>query len=210
MRSAIIIRTVIATLAASATIGVLAAAAFIASGIYNVGATDPHWPLTHWVLETGRMRSIQTHAAHITVPSGLDDDAKIAVGTEHFAAHCAICHGGPGVPRGDIAHGLFPKPPDLTLAAQRYTPAELFWILQNGIKSTGMPAWNAHGDDELWATVAFLEKLPHMSEQDYAKLVMQTIMTGGGHQHHGDASAPNPAGEGTSSPVPVGASAHQH
>ena len=73
-----------------------------------------------------------------------------------------------------------------------------------------MPAWNDHGDDELWATVAFLEKLPGMSEQEYSKLVMQTIMSGGGHHHHGGADSPDPAGNAISPPAPVGAGTHQH
>ena len=49
---------------------------------------------------------------------------------------------------------------------------------------TGMPAWSDHSDDELWATVGFLEKLPGMSEQDYAKLVMAS-MAHGAHRHGG-------------------------
>jgi mono/diheme cytochrome c family protein len=111
------------------------------------------------------------------------------MGTEHFAAHCAVCHGAPGVPRGDIAHGLYPEPADLANAARFYTPGELFWILQNGIKMTGMPAWSDHSDEELWATVAFLKKLPEMSQQDYAKLVMQS-MKGGDHHHDGSEAPP--------------------
>jgi mono/diheme cytochrome c family protein len=166
MRFSLVFRTVIATLAASLALGAMGALVFIYSGFYNVAATDHHWPITHWAIETGRMRSIQVHAANIPALPSLDDNVKIAMGTEHFAAHCAVCHGAPGVPHGDIAQGLYPPPPDLTKSAQRYSAAELFWILKNGIKSTGMPAWNDHSDDELWATVAFLEKLPGMTEQD--------------------------------------------
>jgi hypothetical protein len=62
------------------------------------------------------------------------------------------------------------------------TPAELFWILKHGIKMTGMPSWGDHSDGELWATVAFIEKLPGMTEQDYARLVMENVAHGG---HHG-------------------------
>ena len=54
------------------------ASRFIYSGVYDVAATDPHWPLTQWILETARMRSIKAHAAGITVPPELDDPAKIA------------------------------------------------------------------------------------------------------------------------------------
>jgi len=156
--------------------------AFIYSGRIDVAASDPHWPLTRWVLETARTRSIKFHAADVRVPAGLDDPAKLPIGTEHFAAHCAVCHGAPGVPKGDIAEGLNPQSPDLAHASGVYTPSELFWILKHGIKMTGMPSWSDHSDDELWAMVSFLEKLPNMTEQDYAKLVIASAAHGG---HHG-------------------------
>jgi mono/diheme cytochrome c family protein len=158
--------------------------AFIYSGLYDVAATNPHWPVTYWIMNTTQVRSIKSHAAGIAVPAGLDDPAKVLIGVEHFAAHCAVCHGAPGVPRGEIAQGLYPQPPDLAVAAKLYSDGELFWIVKHGIKMTGMPAWSDHSDEELWATVAFLKKLPGMSEQDYAKLVMASI-THGGHHHPG-------------------------
>ena len=83
------------------------------------------------------------------------------------------------MPKGDIGRGLSPPPPDLAKAAPLYSPAELFWIVKHGIKMTGMPAWSDHSDEELWATVAFLEKLPGMSEQDYARLVVASLAHGG-------------------------------
>ena len=177
-------RTVIASLIIAAVILVLGAGAVIYAGLYDVAATAPHWPATAWLFEVTRTRSIKAQADGIVVPPGLTDPAKVIIGVEHYAAHCAVCHGAPGVPKGDIAHGLYPSPPDLAKVAPLYTPAEQFWILKHGIKMTGMPAWNDHSDDELWATVGFLERLPGMSEEDYGKLVMNTIQSGGGHHQH--------------------------
>jgi mono/diheme cytochrome c family protein len=178
-------RTVVASLLVAGLIVVFGGLALIYSGLYDVAATGPDWAVTRWVLETARTRSIRTHAAGIEAPPGLDDPATILIGVEHFAAHCAVCHGAPGVPKGDIATGLNPQPPDLAHASARYTLSELFWILKHGIKMTGMPAWSDHSDGELWATVAFLQKLPNMNEQDYAKLVMASIARGGHHYHDG-------------------------
>ncbi len=175
-------RTIIATVALVIIGIVLGGLGFIYSGVYNVGATDRHWALTYRVLEIARNRSIKAHAAGIAVPANLDDPTKIVIGVEHFADHCAVCHGAPGVPQGDIAKGMYPQPPDLTDTAKRYAPAELFWIVKNGIKMTGMPSWSQHSDDEVWGTVAFLKKLPGMSVAEYAKLVMQAMQHGG--QHH--------------------------
>ena len=97
----------------------------------------------------------------------------------------------PGVPKGDIAQGLYPPPPDLAKGALLYTPAELFWIVKHGIKMTGMPAWSDHSDDELWATVAFLQKLPGMTQEDYARLVMASMAHGSRHHEGGGAVQPD-------------------
>ena len=94
----------------------LAVVLFVASGVYDIAAATPHWPVTRWVMEQTRNRSIAMHAAGIKVPPGLDDPQKVVMGTEHFAAHCASCHGAPGVPRGESAEGLYPQPPDLAHA----------------------------------------------------------------------------------------------
>jgi mono/diheme cytochrome c family protein len=170
---------------------ILAGIAFIYSGLYDVAATNLHWPVTRWAMETARMRSIKAHAAGIQVPHGLDKPAQLQIGVEHFATHCAVCHGAPGVPRGEIAEGLYPRPPNLALSATRYSDAELFWIVKHGIKMTGMPGWGNHSDEELWAIVAFIKQLPGMSQQAYARLVMTNVMNGTIH-HHGRAEAPPP------------------
>jgi mono/diheme cytochrome c family protein len=176
-----IMRGIIAILVAAVVV-LLSGFAVIYAGVYDVAATEPHWPVTRWILETARVRSIEAHAAGIQAPPRLDDPAKVLTGVEHYAAHCAVCHGAPGVPKGDIARGLYPPPPDLAKTAPLYSPGELFWIVKHGIKMTGMPAWSDHSDEELWATVAFLNKLPSMGEQEYARFVMQSMQAGG--QHH--------------------------
>ena len=197
-----IMRTILATLAITVALVLIGGAGVVYSGVYDIGATAPHWRITHWVIETARVRSIKTHAAGIVAPPGLDDAARIPMGTEHFAAHCAVCHGAPGVPKGDIANGLYPQPPDLAVTVSAYSDGELFWILKHGIKMTGMPAWADHSDGELWATVAFLHKLPGMTPEEYAKLVMQSMQSGGHHPDSDHGQAP-PAG--ASSP-----GAHSH
>jgi mono/diheme cytochrome c family protein len=175
-------RTAVATLAAAILVVAFCGIAFIYSGAYYIGADQPHWAVTSWLFEQARIRSIRFHARDITVPAGLDNPTAILAGVTHFAEHCVVCHGAPGVERGDIGEGLSPHPPNLADAAGLYTPGELFWIVKHGIRMTGMPAWGDHSDDELWATVALIEKLPGMTEQDYANLVAAS-QTQGGHRH---------------------------
>lgn len=170
-------------------LAVLGCIALVYSGLYNIAAAEPHWNIVTQIIETTRDRSIKAHAAHIAAPSTLGDPPRVTMGSEHYAAHCAICHGAPGVPRNDIADGLYPQPPNLANAAKHYSPAELFWILKNGIKMSGMPAWSDHSDDELWGTVAFLEKLPTMTAGEYVTLVAIS-QAAGEHHHHMDEPEP--------------------
>jgi mono/diheme cytochrome c family protein len=185
-------RSVIATVAAVVVLFALAGAVLVYSGAYYVGADQPHWSLTSWLLNQARDRSIWAHASGVVVPAGLDDPAKIVAGVTHYAEHCAICHGAPGVERSDLAEGLYPRPPNLADAARLYTLRELFWIVKHGIRMTGMPAWGDHSDDELWATVGFVEKLSGMTDQEYAKLVAASQALGG-HQNERREAQPAPA-----------------
>jgi mono/diheme cytochrome c family protein len=191
-------RIILATVVVAYAIALLGALAYVYAGAYDIAATDAHWGITHWVMETGRQRSIKAHAADIAVPAHLDEPAKVQMGVAPYAAHCAVCHGAPGVPKGDIAEGMYPQPPDLAVAAQQYSAGELFWIIKHGIKMTGMPAWADYSDEELWATVTFVKKLPGMSDAAYAKLVMENATHGMAH------------GSEATAPAAGGAPAHEH
>ena len=81
---------------------------------------------------------------------------------------CAGCHLAPGVETSAIRTGLNPRPPVLARIIPHTPLAELFWIIKNGIKMTGMPAWGQTEDDaSIWAIVAFLEKLHAMTPAEY-------------------------------------------
>jgi len=86
----------------------------------------------------------------------------------HFADHCASCHGNDG--RGDTQMGrnLFPKAPDMRLAGtQDKTDGELYWIIENGIRLTGMPAWGKGGPDDTdtWKLVHFVRRLNELTPE---------------------------------------------
>jgi mono/diheme cytochrome c family protein len=161
------------------------AVALIYSGVVSVAATDPHWTLIDWVFRTARERSIKAHAAGLTPPSVLDEEQRILAGAGHYAAHCAGCHGAPGASESDLAHGLSPKPARLREVTRRYSAGELFWIVKNGIKMTGMPSWASHGDAQLWDIVAFLRKLPDLSPEQYERLIAAAAEDPELHHHPG-------------------------
>jgi mono/diheme cytochrome c family protein len=145
---------------------------FIWSGTYNVAANVPHWDITHQVLEQVRERSVAKHSKGIAVPP-LQDRKLKEVGFREFHEMCVRCHGAPGVVREGFAMGMYPAPPDLASGNlfREMGPAEIFWVIKNGLKMTGMPAFGVnHEDDELWGIVAFLEGLPKMTPQEYTSM----------------------------------------
>ncbi len=87
----------------------------------------------------------------------------------HFADHCAICHANDGSGHSEIGDGLYPKPPDLRLPqTQNLTDGELFWIIENGVRFTGMPAFSTNGGNhgggqDSWKLVHFIRHLPHLT-----------------------------------------------
>ena len=91
----------------------------------------------------------------------------------HFADHCATCHGNDGSGKTQIGQNLYPKAPDMRLpATQNLTDGEIYYIIHNGIRLTGMPAWGAEGrDDDSWKLVLFIRHLPQLTagEEDQMK-----------------------------------------
>ena len=140
---------------------------FIVSGAYNVAARHEHWSITNWLLIVVRDRSIATAANGISVPNLMDDNLA-NLGAEHYRGACASCHGVPGQGPGPVYQNMLPAPPDLISTYENYNSKELFWIIYNGLKFTGMPAWPGYGRrDEVWALVAFLDRLRREGADNY-------------------------------------------
>ena len=93
----------------------------------------------------------------------------------HFADHCAICHANDGSGKSVIGDGLYPKPPDLRLPeTQNLTDGELFWIIENGVRFTGMPAFSNGGEHggtlDSWKLVHFIRHLPHLTAAERVEM----------------------------------------
>jgi mono/diheme cytochrome c family protein len=141
------------------------------SGVYNVGTANHDDALVNWYLDTGTTHSVKYHAKGITPPA-LTDPGVIQEGSAHYKEMCVSCHGAPGVEPGEIAKGLWPQAPMLRDGVTDWTPAQLFWIVKNGVKFTAMPAWGpTHSDEKIWSLVAFLEKQPQLSPEQYSAMV---------------------------------------
>jgi len=102
----------------------------------------------------------------VTNTPDLQRDARL-----HFADHCAICHGNEGSGETALGRGMYPKPPDLRSSqTQERSDGEIFWIIENGVRLTGMPAFGGsgqHGNSEdSWKLVHFIRHLPALTAEE--------------------------------------------
>lgn len=92
----------------------------------------------------------------------------------HYADHCASCHANDGSGNTEMGRGLFPRAPDMRLATtQDLSDGELFWIIENGIRYTGMPGWSNgtdHGRNDSWILVHFIRHLPKLSTDELSEM----------------------------------------
>jgi cytochrome c553 len=146
------------------------AAVVVLSGVVPIKASSGHWTITAKFLDLAKLRSVSTHSFGITPPP-LDDEGLVLKGAGHYDVGCYPCHGRPGAPVPAVMAAMTPRPPELTGKLSRWTPQELFTIVKHGIKFTGMPAWPAqHRDDEVWAVVSFLRRMPRLDATEYRRL----------------------------------------
>jgi cytochrome c553 len=175
---------------------------FAWSGLYNVAASHGHWYVVDRFLRFGMENSVRARAPDVKPPA-LDDPDLVRLGGAHYHGCCAFCHGAPGSRSSPIVQTMLPPPPDLQEQVPLWTNQELFWLVKHGLKYAGMPAWPAQDrDDEVWAVVAFLRRLPGLDPAGY-----ESIALGGVEP---DPSGGRQLATAESSPDAVGACARCH
>jgi mono/diheme cytochrome c family protein len=102
---------------------------------------------------------------------GLDTPENLKAAREHFGDHCAECHANDGSGKTAMGENLYPKAPDMRLAAtQNLTDGELYYIIENGVRLTGMAAWGnpreMEQDDDSWKLVLLIRHLPHLTPEE--------------------------------------------
>jgi mono/diheme cytochrome c family protein len=160
-------------------VGIMAVGAvgglYLASGAFDTAATNP----------VGRMEAkVATFALNKSVARRAPADKNpfqptpevLKEGLDHYRENCVVCHGAPGVDVSEIGQGLNPPSPELTLPrVQRRPDGELFWIVSNGIRMTGMPAFKpTHKPEEIWKMVAFVRHLEEITADEQKVLKAAT------------------------------------
>lgn len=139
----------------------------------GVGAREQPGRIEAFLARRVRDMAIASRAESLTNPVGYSA-AVVAEGRAHFADHCAICHANDGSGDTTIGQGMWPRAPDMRLdRTQNLSDGELFWIIENGIRFTGMPAWSTgteEGELESWHLVHFIRHLPKLTAEELEEM----------------------------------------
>jgi mono/diheme cytochrome c family protein len=121
------------------------------------------------IARSARAMAIPSSARALQNPIPASSDV-IAEGMAHYADHCASCHANDGSGKTEMGQGLFPKAPDMRLApTQELSDGELFYVIEHGIRFTGMPGWGtgtAAGEQSSWRLVHFMRHLPKLTVEE--------------------------------------------
>jgi len=156
-----------------ATFGLVALAGGVSFYLQGISARPQPTPLEARAARTARHLLIPARARAMPSPVAATPDV-LASGRAHFADHCATCHGNDG--RGKTSYGrrMFPRAPDMTAEpTQSLSDGELFWIIENGVRMTGMPGFgddDPANDGESWELVHFIRQLPKLSAAELAAM----------------------------------------
>jgi mono/diheme cytochrome c family protein len=159
------------------------------------GASILHNGLSARATPTAMEAMIARNVRHLAIPANARNEHNpIAASDEtlkgaraHFADHCASCHANDGSGDTMYGKGLYPKPPNLRLEdTQKLSDGELFWIIENGVRFTGMPAFggSAHSQEDSWKLVLFIRYLPQLTMED--RVEMERENPKGPHEHEED------------------------
>src|SRR5216684_2153238 len=166
-------RTRVIIIVAVALLGLVAA---VAASLLHDGLSSRATPTRLEIMITRNTRHLAIPSnARLTQNPLLTSPEDLRDARLHFADHCAICHGNDGGGRTMIGDGLYPKPPDLRLPeTQNLSDGELFWIIENGVRFTGMPAFANGGEhggtEDSWKLVHFIRHLPHLTAAERAEM----------------------------------------
>lgn len=155
------------------TLVVVAAAALIYVRATGLRATSSPPAIEETIARSLRRFAVPAADARRANPVALSE-AALAEGLAHYADHCASCHAIDGSGSTALGQGLFPKAPDMRGAAtQAMTDGELFYVIEHGIRFTGMPGWTTgtvEGETGSWQLVHAIRHLPKLTEAERARM----------------------------------------
>jgi mono/diheme cytochrome c family protein len=142
----------------------------IAALSFNLAALQPPGRFETRVADLSKGFLIDRASRHGIPPRPVNIKASIAAGGEHYGLDCSVCHSDDGRGQTPVGEWMYPRASDLTSKrVQSYSDQELFWIIRNGIRFTGMPAFGeVETPDHIWDLVNYVRTLPRNSQNQRA------------------------------------------
>jgi mono/diheme cytochrome c family protein len=141
---------------------------------------QPTW-MEKTMARNARKIATPPDAKSLTNPRQQQTAEMMAEADEHFVEHCGICHGIDG--RGDtvIGRNLYPRAPDMSAAdTQQMSDGEIYYVISNGVRLTGMPAWGSEDKPEaIWDLVSLIRRLPKLAPEEMKRLQEAARNAGG-------------------------------
>jgi hypothetical protein len=138
-------------------------------GARGFSAREQPSGLEQWLAQKGRSAALPSDARKLMNP--IADTSEVqAEGRAHWADHSAVCHGSDGSGDTPMGKHTWPPAPDMRLSATQQLPdGDLFYIIQNGVRFTAMPAWGSRSDHDAkasWKLVHFIRHLPRQTSEE--------------------------------------------
>src|SRR3990170_8844247 len=160
-------------------IGAIAAVALVAGATY-LGVAIARHGFSAREKPTWFEEFLARHARKIATPSGARTlqnpysltPERLASAHAHWVDHCATCHALDGSGQTSLGRNMYPPAPDMRDAlTQNLSDGELYYIISNGVRLTGMPAWGGlHSEAETWQLVSFIRRLPHLTPEELSRM----------------------------------------
>jgi mono/diheme cytochrome c family protein len=159
----------VAGVIAAVVVAGLGGLVFLKTGANGFSARAQPSALERWAARTARAMAVPAGANERANPVA-DSPEVLAEARAHWADHCAACHSNNGSGDAEMGKHMYPPAPDMRQAGtQNLSDGELFYIIQNGIRLTGMPSWGSgtsHDAQDSWKLVRFIRHLPNLTAQE--------------------------------------------
>lgn len=158
-------------------LAVVAVAAAVLFGWYEIrrgfSARDMPSAIETFAALTARKLAVPSDYSQLHNPFPASSE-NIQAGMEHFSDHCATCHANDGSGDTMFGRGLYPKPPDMRKAeTQNKSDGELYYVIENGVRLSGMPAFGERpgtNDADTWHLITFIRHLPALTDEERAQM----------------------------------------
>jgi mono/diheme cytochrome c family protein len=147
----------------------VASGTFFVMNAHGFSASEQPTAVERWVARKARFAAIPSGASTQTNPIA-ETPEVLTQARAHWADHCAVCHGNDGAGDTQMGKRTYPPAPDMRLPeTQQMSDGELFYVIQNGIRLSGMPAWgggSGHDEEDSWKLVRFIRHLPQLTVEE--------------------------------------------